>query len=226
MSSTVSEQFPALQPLLGSTFSEYGSVELPLLNRDTHDSSRNETEREPSNADLLEKRTTEVFKVLQLMGLVTGDRSRRLGNLLMLLIAVITRIPPMYRSICVAKDPIMSSSSGLPTILLFSGRALSHHFGALYGYRHRGRLRKNVYLAIERANFCRTCVIVLTLFGTLTIIVSCSSCLLVCHAICSSRAMASDLRYLFPGLHLLCFGKSSNEFDFQFGLLGHQHQNR
>ena len=169
MSSTVSERFPASQPLLGSTFSEYGSVELRLFNRDSHDSSHNETEREPWNADLLEVRTTQFFKVLQLLGLVTGDRYRRLGNLLVLLTALITWIPPVCLSICMAKNPIMSSPSGLPTILLFSGLALSHHFGALYGYRHRGRLRKNVYLAIERDNFCRTCVMVLTLFGILTI---------------------------------------------------------
>ena len=168
MSSTVSERFPASQQLLDSKYGKYGSIQLLLLNRDSHDLSESETRREPWNADLLEKRTTQVFKVLQLLGLVTGSRSRRLGNLLMLLIALITWIPPICLSICVAEDPIMSSPSGLPTILLFSGLALSHHFGALYGYRNRGRLRKNVYLAIERANFCRTCVIVLTLYGILT----------------------------------------------------------
>ena len=168
MSSTVSERFSASQQLLGSTYGEYGSIQPRLINHDSHGRSESETGGEPWNADLLEKRTTQVFKVLQLLGIVTGNRSRRLGNLLTLLIALITWIPSICLSICMAKDPIMSSPSGLPTVLLFSGLALSHHFGALYGYRHRGRLRKNVYLAIERANFCRTCVIVLTLFGILT----------------------------------------------------------
>ncbi|KAK2566428.1 hypothetical protein P5673_009942 [Acropora cervicornis] len=171
MSSAASERFnPALEAPSGSTNDENISVELPSLNQDRHGHSENETGKEPWNADLLEKRTTQVFKVLQLLGLVTGGRSRRLANLFMLLIALIVWIPPMSLSVCVAKDPIMSSPSGLPTILLFSGLALSHHFGALYGKRHRELLRKNVYLAIERANFCRTCVMMFALFGILTVL--------------------------------------------------------
>ena len=170
MSSTASERCsPALEVPSGSKHDETVSVELPSLDQDSHGRSESETGREPRNADRLEKRTTQVFKVLQLLGLVTGGRCRRLGYMLILLIALITWIPPMSLSVCVAKDPIMSSPSGLPTILLFSGLALSHHFGALYANRHRGRLRKNVCLAIERANFCRTCVIVFALFGILTI---------------------------------------------------------
>lgn len=170
MSSTPSERLcPALEPPSGSTNDENVSVELRSLNQDRHDHSENETGREPWNADLLEKRTTQVFKVLQFLGLVTGCRSRRLANMLMLLIALIIWIPMINLSFCVAKDPIMSSPSGLPTILLFSGLSFSHHFGALYGKRHGERLRKNIYLAIERANFCRTCVGMFALFGALTI---------------------------------------------------------
>ena len=171
MSSAASERFnPALEAPSGSTNDENVSVELPSLNQDRHGHSENESGKEPWNADLLEKRTTQVFKVLQLLGLVTGGRSRRLAKVFMLLIALMVWIPPMSLSVCVAKDPIMASPSGLPTILLFSGLALSHHFGALYGKRHGELLRKNVYLAIERANFCRTCVIVFALFGILTIL--------------------------------------------------------
>ena len=170
MSSAASERFnPALEAPSGSTNDENVSVELRSLNQGRHGHSENETGREPWNADLLEKRTTQVFKVLQLLGLVTGGRSRRLANMFMLLIALIVWIPPMSLSVCVAKDPIMASPSGLPTILLFSGLALSHHVGALYGKRHGGRLRKNVYLAIERADFCRTCVMMFALFGILTV---------------------------------------------------------
>lgn len=173
MSSIASERFsPALEPPSGPLTNDENSsvnVQHPSLNQDSHGSSESETGKIPWNADLLEKRTTQVFKVLQLLGLVTGDRSRRLGNMLMLLIVLITWIPPVCLSVCVAKDPIMSSPSGLPTILLFLGLALSQHFGALYGNRHRGRLRKNVKLAIEQANFCRTCLIVFTVFGILTI---------------------------------------------------------
>ena len=170
MSSTPSERVcPALEPPSGSKNDENVSVELRSFNQDRHDHSENETGREPWNADLLEKRTTQVFKVLQFLGLVTGCRSRRLANMLMLLIALIIWIPMINLSFCVAKDPIMSSPSGLPTILLFSGLSFSHHFGALYGKRHGERLRKNIYLAIERANFCRTCVMVFALFGILTI---------------------------------------------------------
>ncbi|KAK2566285.1 hypothetical protein P5673_009766 [Acropora cervicornis] len=145
MSSAASERFSlALEAPSGSTNDENVSVELPSLNQDRHGHSENETGKEPWNADLLEKRTTQVFKVLQLLGLVTGGRSRRLANLFMLLIALIVWIPPMSLSVCVAKDPIMSSPSGLPTILLFSGLALSHHFGALYGKRH-------VYLYVRQS---------------------------------------------------------------------------
>ena len=163
MSSVASERFiPALEAPSGSTNDENVSVELPSLNEDRsrHGHRENETGKEPWNADLLEKRTTQVFKVLQLLSLATGGRSRRLASMFMLLIALIIWITPMSLSVCVAKDPIMSLPSGLPTILLFSGLALSHHFGAL---------RKNIYLAIERANFCRTCVMVFALFGILTI---------------------------------------------------------
>lgn len=170
--SRISERFPASLPLMGATkYNEYGAVELRVLNQNSAEMS-NETGRpgrEPWNADLLEKRTAQVFKVLQLLGLVVGDRSRRFGHLFILLTAVITWVPPTFLSICVANNPAMSSPSGLPTVLLFSGLALSHHFGALYGYRHRGRLRRNVYLAIERANFCRTCLIVMAIFGILTL---------------------------------------------------------
>ena len=63
----------------------------------------------------------------------------------------------------------MSSPSGLPTILLLLGLALSHHFGAYYGFKHRKRLRRNISLAIERANFCRTCLIVIVTFVMLTL---------------------------------------------------------
>ena len=162
-----SERFPSSQPLMSPTGTEYGT-EPGSLNHESNDHSENETGGQPWNADLLEKRTTQVLKVLQLLGLVTGHRSRRLGNLFVLFIALITWIPPIFLSTCLAKDPIMSSPSGLPTILLFSGLALSHHFGALYGYKHRGRLRRNVSLAIERSNFFRTCVVVLALFAILT----------------------------------------------------------
>ena len=171
MSSAASERFSlALEVPSASKNDENVSVELRSLNQGRHGHSKNETGKEAWSADLLEKRTTQVFKVLQLLGLVTGGRYRMLANLFMLLIALIVWIPPMSLSVCVAKDPIMSSPSGLPTILLFSGLALSHHVGALYGKRHGERLCKNVYLAIERANFCRTCVIVFALFGILTIL--------------------------------------------------------
>ena len=147
MSSTASERFsPTLEPPSASTDDENVSVELPTLNQDSHGHSESGTGTgEPWNADLLEKRATQVFKVLQLLGLDTGGRSKRLGNMLILLIALITWIPPMSLSVCVAKDPIMASPSGLPTILLFSDLALSHHFGALYANRHRGRLRETTF---------------------------------------------------------------------------------
>ncbi|KAJ7388087.1 hypothetical protein OS493_039921 [Desmophyllum pertusum] len=179
--SRISERFPASLPLMGATkYNEYGAVELRVLNQDSAEMS-NETGRpgrEPWNADLLEKRTAQVFKVLQLLGLVVGDRSRRFGHLFILLTAVITWVPPTFLSICVANNPAMSSPSGLPTVLLFSGLALSHHFGALYGYRHRGRLRRNVYLAIERANFCRNVSDRDGYIWNFDLNVSCSTCLL------------------------------------------------
>ena len=99
MSSAASKRFnPALEAPSGSTNDENVSVELPSLNQDRHGHSENESGKEPWNADLLEKRTTQVFKVLQLLGLVTGGRSRRLPKVFMLLIALMVWIPPMSLS--------------------------------------------------------------------------------------------------------------------------------
>lgn len=144
---------------------EYGSVD----NTGRNEMSDLENESEPFTADILEKRTALAFKVLQFMGLTKGERSRKLGRLFILVVAVMTCLPPTSLSICVAKNPTMASPSGLPTVLLFSGLAISHLFGALYGCRHRERLRRSIYLAFQRANFCRTCVIVIGMYGVLTL---------------------------------------------------------
>ena len=165
---TISGRFPSSFPLTDTTSSKHGSTENREFNHDT-DGMSIRTEREPSNADLQDKRTDQIFKVLQYLGIVMGERARRFGRFFILSIAVTTWIPPLFLSICVRKDPIMSSPSGLPTVLLLSGLALSHHFGARYGYKHRGRLRRNIHLAIERANFCRTCLIVMAVFAILTL---------------------------------------------------------
>ena len=146
-------------------YNNYGSVDENEKLDETD--SVCETESEPLSSDLLDRRTAFTFKVLQLLGLVTGERPRKVGHLFVIFIAVVVWLPPMSLSICVVKNPVMSSPTGLPTILLFSGLALSHHFGTLYGYRHRRRLRRNIYLAFERANFFRTCVIVTGMFGVL-----------------------------------------------------------
>ena len=119
--------------------------------------------------ELVEKRTEFTFKMLKFLGLATSERSTRIGRFYLVFIATVVWLPPMSLSICVAKNPTMSSPTGLPTVLLFSGLALSHNFGALYGYRHRGRLLRNIYLAFERANFGRSCVIVTSIFGILTL---------------------------------------------------------
>ncbi|XP_022788347.1 uncharacterized protein LOC111328221 [Stylophora pistillata] len=128
-----------------------------------------ETESGPLSASLHETRTNQILKVLQYLGLVEGGRWRKFGRVFILVIVVLTWIPPTFLAICVKKDPTMSSPSGLPTILLLSGLALSHHFGALYGYKHRIRLKGNIRLAIERANFCRTWLIVIMTFAMLTL---------------------------------------------------------
>lgn len=161
------ERVPTSQPLMQVTRfnAEYGSVD----NRGRNEMSDLENESEPFTADILEKRTALAFKVLQFMGLTKGERSRKLGRLFILVVAVMTCLPPTSLSICVAKNPTMASPSGLPTVLLFSGLAISHLFGALYGCRHRERLRRNIYLAFQRANFCRTCVIVIGMYGVLTL---------------------------------------------------------
>ena len=67
------------------------------------------------------------------------------------------------------ENPYHVFTEWLTDSVTFSGLALSHHFGVLYGYRHHERLRKNVYLAIDRANFCRTSLIVISIFGILTL---------------------------------------------------------
>ena len=128
-----------------------------------------ETESGTLAVELVEKRTEFTFRMLKFLGLATSERSTRIGRLYLVFAAAVVWLPPMSLSICVAKNPTMSSPTGLPTVLLFSGLALSHNFGALYGYRHRGRLLRNIYLAFERANFGRSCVIVTSIFGILTL---------------------------------------------------------
>ena len=124
-----------------------------------------ETESGTLVVELVEKRTEFTFRVLKFLGLATSERSTRIGRLYLVFAAAVVWLPPMSLSICVAKNPTMSS----PTVLLFSGLALSHNFGALYGYRHRGRLFRNIYLAFEGANLSRSCMIVTSIFGILTL---------------------------------------------------------
>ena len=128
-----------------------------------------ETENGTLAVELVEKRTEFTLRMLKLLGLATSERSKRIGRLYLVFAAAVVWLPPMSLSICVAKNPTMSSPTGLPTVLLFSGLALSHNVGALYGYRHRGRLLRNIYLAFERANLGRSCVIVTSIFGILTL---------------------------------------------------------
>ena len=159
------ERFPASQPLVEVTHNEYGSTE----NRRWNVNPDCENESEPLSAEMLDRRTALAFKVLQFMGLAMGERSRQFGRLFVLAVSGVAWLPATFLSICVKKNPTMASPSGLPTVLLFSGLALSHHFGALYGCRYRRRLQKNIYLAFQRANFGRTCVIVTVIFGILTL---------------------------------------------------------
>ena len=128
-----------------------------------------ETESGTLAVELVEKRTKFTLRMLKFLGLATSERSTRIGRLYLVFASTVVWLPPTSLSICVAKNPTMSSPTGLPTVLLFSGLALSHNFGALYGYRHRGRLLRNIYLAFERANFGRSCVIVTSIFGILTL---------------------------------------------------------
>ena len=128
-----------------------------------------ETENGTLAVELVEKRTEFTLRMLKLLGLATSERSTRIGRLYLVFAAAVVWLPPMSLSICVAKNPTMSSPTGLPTVLLFTGLALSHNVGALYGYRHRGRLLRNIYLAFERANLGRSCVIVTSIFGILTL---------------------------------------------------------
>ena len=128
-----------------------------------------ETESGTLAVELVERRTEFTLRMLKYLGLATSERSTRIGRLYLVYAAAVVWLPPMSLSICVAKNPTMSSPTGLPTVLLFSGLALSHNFGALYGYRHRGRLLRNIYLAFEQANFGRSCVIVTSIFGILTL---------------------------------------------------------
>ena len=128
-----------------------------------------ETESGTLAVELVEKRTKFTLRMLKFLGLATSERSTRIGRLYLVFASTVVWLPPTSLSICVAKNPTMSSPTGLPTVLLFSGLALSHNVGALYGYRHRGRLLRNIYLAFERANLGRSCVIVTSIFGSLTL---------------------------------------------------------
>lgn len=112
-------------------------VEVTPLNQhgSIENSGRNEVldcENESGPSEVVEKRTAFVFKALQCVGLIGGERSRKFGRLFALLVSVTMWLPPISLAVCVSKNPTMSSPSGLPTVLLFPGLALSHHFGALY----------------------------------------------------------------------------------------------
>lgn len=162
------ERFSASAPIVEVTsaqYNDYGSTD----NEERNEQSDCENESESLSADLVERRTALALKVLRFMGLTMGERSRRTGRLFIFVISLVAWLPPTSLSICVAKNPTMASPSGLPTVLLFSRLALSHHFGVLYGYRHRKRLRRNIYFAFKRANFSRTCLIVTATFGILTL---------------------------------------------------------
>lgn len=146
-------------------FNGYGSIETSEGN----EMLRCENGSEHLSDDALEKKAAFVFKMLQCMGLTRGQTSTKFGRLFALFLSLMTWLPPTSLAICVSKNPTMSSPSGLPTVLLFSGLALSHQFGALYGFRNQERLRRNIYLAFQRANFGMTCVVVTVLFGILTL---------------------------------------------------------
>ena len=157
-------------PVMEVSQFNYGSINSNAESNDIDETdSIWETESRPLAVELVEKRTEFTFNVLKLLGLATSERSTRIGRLYLVFAAAVVWLPPMSLSICVAKNPTMSSPTGLPTVLLFSGLALSHNFGALYGYRHRGRLLRNIYLAFERDNLGRSCVIVTSIFGILTL---------------------------------------------------------
>ena len=157
-------------PVMEVSQFNYGSINSNAESNDIDETdSIWETESRPLAVELVEKRTEFTFNMLKFLGLATSERSTRIGRLYLVFAAAVVWLPPMSLSICVAKNPTMSSPTGLPTVLLFSGLALSHNFGALYGYRHRGRLLRNIYLAFERANLGRSCVIVTSIFGILTL---------------------------------------------------------
>ena len=169
---SISDRILKTQPMPVMEVSQfnYGSINSNAESNDIDETdSIWETESRPLAVELVEKRTEFTFNVLKLLGLATSERSTRIGRLYLVFAAAVVWLPPMSLSICVAKNPTMSSPTGLPTVLLFSGLALSHNFGALYGYRHRGRLLRNIYLAFERDNLGRSCVIVTSIFGILTL---------------------------------------------------------
>ena len=167
---SISDRTTQPMPVMEMSQFNHGSIN---RNADSNDIDETdsicETESGTLAVELVEKRTEFAFRMLKLLGLATSERSTRIGRLYLVFAAAVVWLPPMSLSICVAKNPTMSSPTGLPTVLLFSGLALSHNFGALYGYRHRGRLLRNIYLAFERANLGRSCVIVTSIFGILTL---------------------------------------------------------
>ena len=158
------------RPVMEVSQFNYGSINSNAESNDIDETdSIWETESRPLAVEIVEKRTEFTLNVLKLLGLATSERSTRISRLYLVFAAAVVWLPPLSLSICVAKNPTMSSPTGLPTVLLFSGLALSHNFGALYGYKHRGRLLRNIYLAFERANFGRSCVIVTSIFASLTL---------------------------------------------------------
>ena len=147
---SISDRILKTQPMPVMEVSQfnYGSINTINSNAESNDIDKTdsiwETESRPLAVELVEKRTEFTFNMLKLLGLATSERSTRIGRLYLVFAAAVVWLPPMSLSICVAKNPTMSSPTGLPTVLLFSGLALSHNFGALYAYRHCGRLLRNI----------------------------------------------------------------------------------
>ena len=75
---------------MDTVYSESGSTEDQKSSHVRPENSSIETERGPLSAGLRETRTKQIFKVLQYLGLVQGERWRKFGLIFILVIVVIT----------------------------------------------------------------------------------------------------------------------------------------
>ena len=194
-------------------------VEVTPLNQhgSIENSGRNEVldcENESGPSEVVEKRTAFVFKALQCVGLIGGERSRKFGRLFALLVSVTMWLPPISLAVCVSKNPTMSSfsqrsadSASVPWPSTLTSFQCSLRF------QKSRTIAKEYLLGFSASELLPDVCNRDSRIWDSNVTVSCLACVSLCHATHSSRAMASNYGCLLFRSHLLRVGKRGDKSD-------------